>query len=836
MRRLLDLTVRAVTMKSGWNGEIPCSDRSDEAIWEGQAVAARRFSDDGLHGWRGQGPISREASMACRREAGRVFAGIVLAVFCILLATNSRADSVIMKSGVVYRGIGPPDRDNTLVYIWDGVKRVVVRDSWVERIEANNAFRGGESFKLVQPLVVHGGLMPTDVVRVEAGPWDERGRRPFRYQAGRANKWIRMEQAIIEIGPHIVRFRGVDGFWGGVLETRQIPREVVTSLLSRVEQKNATERERVVRFLMDIGWNAEARKELDRLVRDFPQPDLKERSENARMFILQGEATDRRAEMMQCRRAQQYKRAAELLKTFQEKGVPTELQLEAREMERHDEQQHAADLALAADLSKLSSALPAAARKFWKDPVTEVTRALDEAPDAIRQRFASWRKAKTEPGTSDQILFALAMSSYVAGADHTTRELAGAEVMWKARDLVREYLLGSEPAASSEQVAALDKLPWEALEGASEMARRLEIMSAIIEIMPPAPDESELDLTKTLHHRVAEVDDNEPTEYAVRVPPEYHRLRSYPAVVVLHSGKGPDSAIDEMAAEAARRGYILIAPEYMIPGEPPEYRYTPSEHAAAQLALRDARKRYSIDSDRVFVAGQLMGGSMAWDLALAHPDLFAGAVVISGLPAKYVIRYMPHHEHMPLYCVLGDLAPAANEFIYSKYIKPLIIKTWDITYVEYHRRGLEALPEEIGPAFDWMDRHRRDPHPRSFKVHTARVSDDRFYGVVVREFGAGRTTDPAAAEVLGGNLKPATIEMKSSTISNLIRLQVEGVTALDIWLSPKLIDFKRKADIRINGKPYSRQAKIKLDLEPMLDDLRVRGDRQQLYWHRISTR
>ena len=27
---------------------------------------------------------------------------------------------------------------------------------------------------------------------------------------------------------------------------------------------------------------------------------------------------------------------------------------------------------------------------------------------------------------------------------------------------------------------------------------------------------------------------------------------------------------------------------------------------------------------------------------------------------------------------------------------------------------------------------------------------------------------------------------------------------------------------------------IKLDLEPMLEDLRVRGDRQQLYWHRIS--
>ena len=90
--------------------------------------------------------------------------------------------------------------------------------------------------------------------------------------------------------------------------------------------------------------------------------------------------------------------------------------------------------------------------------------------------------------------------------------------------------------------------------------------------------------------------------------------------------------------------------------------------------------------------------------------------------------------------------------------------------------------------------------------------------------------------MLGKNLNPATIEMKSSTLSNLIRLDVKGVTWLDVWLSPKLIDFKRKADIRINGKPFSREAKLKLDMEPMLDDLRVRGDRTQLYWHRISTR
>jgi hypothetical protein len=91
----------------------------------------------------------REASMGCRRDIGCISLRSVLAALCLFAAAAAcRGDSVIMKSVIVYRSLGPPDRDNTLVYIWDGVKRVKVRDSRIERVEANNAFRGGETFKL----------------------------------------------------------------------------------------------------------------------------------------------------------------------------------------------------------------------------------------------------------------------------------------------------------------------------------------------------------------------------------------------------------------------------------------------------------------------------------------------------------------------------------------------------------------------------------------------------------------------------------------------------------------------------------------------------------------
>ncbi len=424
------------------------------------------------------------------------------------------------------------------------------------------------------------------------------------------------------------------------------------------------------------------------------------------------------------------------------------------------------------------------------------------------------------------------MSGFVAGNDAAVTDLKTAEALWQARDLVQSYLDPRQAVGREDLIAKLEALPWPSEEGAAEGYRKLDLVTRMVQLMPPPLHDPSEEAETTIAHKLAEEQNEEPTEYAVRLPPEYHPLRSYPAIVALHGGQGPQSAIEVWAAEAARRGYIVVAPEYGLPGQPAEYHYSPSEHAAVELALRDARRRYAIDSDRVFIAGQLTGGNMAWDFALAHPDLFAGVIVSSGFPAKYVPRYLPHHERLPLYFVIGDLAPAANEIIFGNYVKPLILKAWDVTYVEYHRRGLEEFPEEITTSFDWMDRHRRDPVPKSFDAVTARTCDNRFYGVVVHEFTQGRTTAPEAVEMLGQNLSPARLRLRTSALSNLINLKAEGIKSLDVWVSPRIIDFKRKLEVRINDRPRFKGA-AKLSLEPLLEDLRIRGDRQQVYWLKV---
>ncbi len=261
-------------------------------------------------------------------------------------------------------------------------------------------------------------------------------------------------------------------------------------------------------------------------MRDFPdKADLKERASSARQFIFGAEAVERRGEVDVARKAQQYKKMASLLKTFSEKGTPTALQIDARELERRETQQRAADRAIAAELRKLADKLPSDERGFWKGPLIEVLTALDTAPEAVRDRFAAWRKTKPGPGVTDKSLFALAMSGYVAGYEQAVPDLQGAEALWKARGIVREYLTGAEPASRSEQTANFETLVWPKVPDTPDIIHRLELLSRIIQLMPPPRHDDESVPDKTVIHRVLDDDNEQPTEYAVRLPPEYHPLR-----------------------------------------------------------------------------------------------------------------------------------------------------------------------------------------------------------------------------------------------------------------------------------------------------------------------
>ncbi len=744
------------------------------------------------------------------------------------------AEQVRLKSGEVYRGT--VDRDGSLVQVFDpdGLRRVVVRDTKVAEITPDET-PPGERFKFAdQPMTVHGGEMPPFAIKVQAGPWKELGRRQFSY-IGRANgKPITMQQAIIEVTPRAAKIRGIDGFWTGVVGLGQVPRPLVVDLLGHVQQDNENERLRVGRFLIQAEWYPEARAELDRIAKDFPK--LQETVATVRTMVQGLSAREALRDLEQRRAAGQPKEALKRLQTFPLDDAPAEVLATVRDQLRAAEQQADDDRALAEALRSAADGLGDEGRRTIEPRLLELLTGLEGAPDAVRDRFEPFRKASTTLDPARRL--ALATSGWLMGAEGAIEDPTAVDGLWRARELVRSYLRTTAAVDRAERdrlVQSLEALTIPAADGNSQPVD-LATLTALVRRMPPPM--ADLQAVPAGGSRVLRVYDDpnpdQPSEYSVFLPPEYHPMRSYPAIVSLHGDDTPAEAIAWLEAEASRQGYLIIAPEYNLRGATRDYRFSPAEHGAVELALRDALKRFAIDPDRVFLVGQHFGANMALDLGLAHPDLFAGVASICGLPAKYVWSTRANAALVPLYLVEGSLVPAVNEVIFDQLAKPLIVRNQDVIYTEYYRRGLEPLPEEAPALFAWMASRRREPAPKEFDAVAGRDCDVRYFGVVIRGFANRRALPPEAVDPQGKNLKPATINYRANPVLNKLVVNTSGVTALDVWVGSTVLDFSKRVEVQVNGKTAYRGVPKPTDLGPCLEDLRIRGDRKQLYWFRVA--
>ena len=324
--------------------------------------------------------------------------------------------------------------------------------------------------------------------------------------------------------------------------------------------------------------------------------------------------------------------------------------------------------------------------------------------------------------------------------------------------------------------------------------------------------------------------------YWVQVPPEYDPYRRYPCIVTLNSAATtPLQQIDWWAGsynpaaqtrpkgQATRHGYIVIAPRWTLEHQR-QYEFSAREHAAVLFPLCDACKRFSIDVDRVYLTGHSMGGTAAWDVGLAHPDLWAGVMPIVATPSKYISQYWENAKYVPLYFVCGekDSGKWASATDWDKYLTKI---GYDAMVVEYLGRGHEFFFDEIHHLFDWMGLHKRDFFPKEFKVQSLRPWDKFFWWVETKEPRPISVILPAE---WGDNPVPAKPPRPAETKTNMLAPNGVSVTSrscgkVTVWLSPELVTFNDSLKVVINDNRY---LKIQPGKDVLLEDVRRRGDRQ----------
>jgi phospholipase/carboxylesterase len=123
---------------------------------------------------------------------------------------------------------------------------------------------------------------------------------------------------------------------------------------------------------------------------------------------------------------------------------------------------------------------------------------------------------------------------------------------------------------------------------------------------------------------------------AVFVPLHYEANYAYPLIVWLHDNGEDEHHLADRMFEISMRNYVGVAPRaperdwdkgFCWPQTP---RYIQHSFNATLNAIDEATGRFSINSERIYLAGHGAGGSMAFRLAFMRPDIFAGVISLNG--------------------------------------------------------------------------------------------------------------------------------------------------------------------------------------------------------------
>ncbi|MGQ9575406.1 MAG: alpha/beta hydrolase-fold protein [Thermoguttaceae bacterium] len=687
-----------------------------------------------------------------------------------------------------------------------------------------------ERFRLRQK-VLQGGLAVKSVgplMQVER--FDQFGRRRVKMNTARGP--LDVIQAITEITPMWTKVQATNVVWDMRLATSSLSKEELAGIFARLAEQGGVEmRRRIARFYVQCERFAEAAQQVEAILRSAPEdPEFHKQMESVLQDIQQARARQLLAELKLRRGAGQHRLVQQGLKEFPLEGASGETRQEVREILREYEGLEAARQQVLKQFDALVAASQDEALRKRLTPIR--AEIFSELSLETLGRMAAFREMLDRTDLSAEQKLALAISGWLLDSPGATRQLSTALSLMEVRSLVRRYFAASDQLT---RASILQGLASQEAASPAMVARLLAHMKPAVETPPPAGGEAlAYELEAAGHSGAGAV------RYLVQLPPEYDPYRRYPAIVSLHGpGMTPEHQIDWWAGplvrqgwragQASRHGYIVIAPAWAQPHQK-TYNYSAREHDAVLSALRDACRRFSIDTDRVFLSGYSMGGDAAWDIGLAHPDLWAGVIPIAARSERYIMHYWENAALVPFYFVIGELdgdRVRNNARDWDRYM----IRRWNVTVAEYLGRGHDGFSDEILRLFDWMGRCRRDFFPKQFAAVSMRPWDNFFWWVELADFPPKTMVDlnqrqprqAVARLTIKAALKP----------TNAVYVQA-GTGRVTIWLCPELLDLSKRIALTINGRRLTGQSTVLPDLAVLLEDAHARGDRQHPFWARIE--
>jgi pimeloyl-ACP methyl ester carboxylesterase len=789
----------------------------------------------------------------------------VIALSALLLADlPARADVVYMKDG--FRLDGKVRREATLIidplngqaipvfkgshfFIMDDkVRWVIFNHRSVENVEPDvnvrsdfvelqNPSAGGQSNKL-----------PGSARLERITPFDDHWQRSV-FLTNDLGKYT-VKQRLTVFTPYAARIESNSYQWNIFYLTKEFPPDVIKKLLdahpSLKEENgpNADVRLKRFRFFLQADYLTIAQEELDRAIKDLPKDDkeVAARLDRSKTALKQTYVRGIWDDLQTAHRAGRYRYVRERLRQFVLEQLDDRVAAEATALKTKydawDRQTQELDHLLGLVNGQFAgppSLLVAEAEEAIREGAGPETFDRLEPFLTIAAQYEKELSDHKSPTYPPADVFALAVTGWLMGRESAEPKVATMERYWTSAKFLAAYLRARDTAEQGRLFA----------DYAHQNPLSLDEITQLIALAPPPdPVRPGAGAANGVEDRQTQVPWTQvrPVNYNLKLPPEYRPTRSYPVLIVLHgAGERPHDALDRWAPEAARNGYILAAPDW---GGAASYNYTSDEHAVVTELIRDLRRHFAVDSDRIFLTGYGDGGTMAFDVGLSHPDLFAGIIPVCARPKRTSDYFYWHNaQYLPFYIVVGELAGDCvnlNRWPFEQWMS----RGYAALMTVYKGRPMEQFLAEIPMIFDWMNRKRRssgfpelgrnaNSMGNSEEFQSMREGDNRFYWVSLEQVNPKSVNHEIG--IRNGSPAAFTAAVRDN---NAVFINARGIKTMRLWFGRlweaqsgwrPMIDFAKPVKVTVNGRAWGKERMVQPSLQTMLDDLYRRGDRQRMF-------
>ncbi len=333
------------------------------------------------------------------------------------------------------------------------------------------------------------------------------------------------------------------------------------------------------------------------------------------------------------------------------------------------------------------------------------------------------------------------------------------------------------------------------------------------------------------------------TDCRFLLPPRYDPAKRWPLLVGLHGlGGSADQAVGWFQEVCEALGWILACPSATAPpdAEPfirdtmwklsPRQWWSYERGGIPLLALAEAKRRFNVDEDRVFLAGYSMGGFGSWNVGLRHWDRFAAIAPMAGgiSPAEglggkneALRRILENARNLPIFFAHPErdrTVPPIFDRWTAERLEALGTEHlyWEIPGAGHIPRGDNAR-ELFTRMTEYVKDRRRCELPRVIR-HTALAAAHGFAGWI----RADRTT---------GDTCTIEAEFPKDPATRPIAVRTTGACALSIFVPEGWADSKVRLRVEMNGQAVD--ATEAPALEALCDSWLAREDRTRVFSRKL---